>query len=1517
MDVVFYLSAATLVAILLSIPVLLLARKGINHAKYVEEIAPDAKYDVRYQKFFLSFWATAGLAAAILLPLMGTRSIETASRNTILKVTAHFLGWAYISLLSGLLIASTRYYVVFRLTCHIAAISCLQSTLALLLLSGDVNDLFGKQTLWEILFNRDVLMETISTVSAILVFCVSITIPSGPQMEYRDRSVVGLANGSIWSIASFSYIGAVTTKAHQTSALEQSDLERLPLEWRASYLLYRFAHTRHRKYGLFRRLVITFKGPLILQWSLSVLQAGLTYGPAFFLLQILNFIEEYESQSKVNNVMSIYPGLGYVFGMLVVNQVLELLDSQVYQVSGSVLMINTRAALSLEIYDKTLKRKDTIVESSSVAKDAAVGKDTDETNSKEASENTSSKQNVLNLMNVDADRIAEFALFNVELMVTPIQLAISMSFLVKLVGWAAVPGFLAMCLFIPLTAKTSSIYETTQDKLMKAKDRRVSLMNEILQNIRQIKFQADERYFSEKVHNVRNQELRQVSISYMAYIGLDFCFNVSPVVITVVIFGVYAKFVADLTPAIAFTSLVIMNQMRYSLNLLPDCVVMAISAWTSLKRIESYLDGEEIEPVGTVELKTDKIVLSSVTAGFAGAKDAEDGFRLRNVSVTLPANQLCLITGATGSGKTLLLNTMLGEAHVFSGLVNIPKAASQDSDVCSVTADPWIVPNTIAYVAQTAWLENKTIQDNILFGTFMDRARYKEVLSVCGLELDLQILEDGDQTEIGEKGINLSGGQKARVSLARAAYSRAAMVIMDDVLSALDAHVSRHVFENCINGKIMKNRTRILVTHQVNLCLPAADYIITLDNGEINYAGTVNELQHKGSLPSLVEELRDDVDELQKAKEELAVESLGQDNPENQAKNTAVQSKKPRKLVDEESKHKGTVTLKCYTRYLSAYGSPLFILAIVLLSILDLGLSTLGSYWIRVWSSSDNQTSLTLFTGTKQNVLRTVPHVLCDDILGSAHTTAYWIVSYTVIMLASQAASLLATGLTYWGTVAAGRSLYMDMLRTIMQAPLRFLDTVPTGRLLNRFSKDATTVDTHIGTNIIQLLNNFLQLIVIVAICVTVQPWFLLAAAVLVAFGMYIGLRYVSTARSLKRLDSVNESPLYETFSSTLAGITTIRAFGSSDRFMEGMYVGVERVSTARFYNLVANRWLGVRFGTVGNFYSSVMALVLLLNIEKIDAGLAGFILSFALELQGALLWLLRSFSALEQSMNAVERMFEYTDILTEADHESKAGQAPPAAWPTQGTIEFKNLELKYAPELPSVLHKISFQTKPREKIGIVGRTGSGKTSITLALFRFLEATHGSIEIDGLDIAKMGLRDLRSRMTIVPQEPTLFRGTLRSNLSEDASDADLHDVLRRVHLTSDGAPATESGTNRNVFANLDTEVTESGANFSAGQKQLLCLARALLRRTKIIVMDEATASVSSEIDTLIQETIRHEFIDSTVLTIAHRLETIIDYERILVLGEGNVLELDTPANLLADPESRFSEMVRAANVHIP
>ncbi|RIB29312.1 P-loop containing nucleoside triphosphate hydrolase protein [Gigaspora rosea] len=968
--------------------------------------------------------------------------------------------------------------------------------------------------------------------------------------------------------------------------------------------------------------------------------------------------------------------------------------------------------------------------------------------------------------------------------------------------------------------------------------------------------------------------------------------------------------------------------------------------------------------------------------------------------------------------------SLLGEINIISGKINSPRCLTTPIDQ-NINEDNWIIPNSVAYVAQQTWLQNATIRDNILFGLPYNENRYNQVVKVCALEKDFQIFEDGDMTEIGEKGITLSGGQKMRVALARAVYSRAKHIYMDDIFSAVDAHTALQLMNLCILGPIMKGRTRILVTHHIRLCLADAAYLVAVDNGKVVTSGTISNLRNSGILASILDE-NDNQSELVNSVElaaENAVDTSNVSEPlissssnfghnidsSSASDATLVENavradddsqpmkkvSKPKILVEEEERATGMVKFKIYKSYLRANGNILYWLFVAVLFFGTKGIRIMENWWLQVWSDSSNNnetipaivsfvqpnnlimingilddihkphsvdyyltiyvfiTSLSIIFGVARfaclyygslrvstklyqkllhQVIRdssnnneTIPAIvsfvqpnnlimingILDDI-HKPHSVDYYLTIYVLITSLSIIFGVARFACLYYGSLRVSTKLYQKLLHQVIRAPLRFFDTTPVGRILNRFSKDFETIDSTIAVHLSWFFINGLTMLGTFAVITVITKEFLIAAIFFGIIYTIVGALYAKASRELKRMDSVSRSPLYSNFTETLIGIITIRAFGASKRFMQDMLSKIDCNNRPFFYMWVINRWLSIRFNVTGSLVSFLAGIFILWNIDRINAGLAGLSLSFAMNFTEQIMWTVRNYTSLEMSLNAVERVCEFSEIPQEAP--AIIEPRPPASWPHSGAITVQNLEVKYAPDLEPVLHHISFSVEGQEKVGLVGRTGSGKSTIALALFRFVEPSDGKILIDEIDISSIGVEDLRTRITIIPQDPILFTGTIRSNLDAFAQyeDSEMLESLRRVHLIpseeDDEETTSFSGDNINLFKNLDTPVSEGGKNFSQGQRQLLCLARALLRSSKIILMDEATASIDFAMDEKIQKMIRTEFADCTILCIAHRLRTVIDYDRILVIDRGNVMEFDSPYNLITDSNSLFYRM---------
>ncbi|GBC03173.1 hypothetical protein RclHR1_00500021 [Rhizophagus clarus] len=1528
--------------------------------------------------------------------------IQNENDNNILLNISLIICWLYALILTLISITSGSRKWGWIINCHLAAFYVTAVFCSLLQIRSAFYSHSNSVSFSKIKRIR-VLLSLANFVLSFIITLVAITTPRGPPLIHNDRPVFATEYCSLWDFIMFNIVNQLMKKAYYQPSLNDSDFDHLPYSLRSSPIYNDFKRWRDR--SLLYRIVSANKKIILLQSLYTIITGILYYAPFAFLYRFIEFVQNYHYGEKLEW------GLIYIIGMFLSNVALQLSIAQVWYWSSSVLQIVVKAQLNSEIYSKSLKRYDSSFTSmhgddddDDERKDENSGKDNDDADD----EDISTIGKITNLMAVDSNRISDFATWWNSIIDCPIELCVGFYFLYQLLGSSCLYGLLVMILILPINHQTAKSYNKTQDKLMKARDKRVNLMNEVLQGIRMVKFYAWEKNWENRILDARNSELKQLRSNFIHLTMFDLVWIVSPVLVTIASFYIFTKIQGnELTASIAFTSLSVFYELRFALNILPEIFMDGSQAYISLKRIEKFLNEDEITDS---ELENGNNVLGQESKiGFENATvtwnrlnneeiNDEPEFKMKNLTLNFPIGELSIICGPTGSGKTLLLMSLLGETNVISGRVYCPKSPT---DIVTYELNPsnWILPNSVALVSQQAWLQNASIKSNIIFGLPYDEERYENVIKMCSLETDLEIFEDGDMTEIGEKGITLSGGQKQRVALARAVYSRAQHILMDDVLSAVDTHTAKHLMNNCILSDFMKGRTIILVTHHIRLSLSRASYLVAVDNGKITVAGAISDLKSSGKLSTILEEADSRSEEV-KDSAELAAERVVKDsadkvklhhviettaassstsveNVENEVNLDNVQkakkkiSKKPKVLVGEEARPTGAVRLRIYKTYVRANGHILFWALVVIIYIVTRTTQIMESWWLKVWSNaslendtSNNSTSIYEISSFLTSVNITTisqaitPYLLNQQIdkslsarilplkfnddnqdLSEEHSIDYYLNIYILITLVSSIYGVARFTILYYGGLRASKKLHKVLLHQVLRAPLRFFDTTPVGRILNRFSKDFETIDSKLSGELSWVLSYVLMTITTTFVISAITKEFIIAAIIAGVVYLLVGILYLKASRECKRLDSVTRSPLYSHFTETLIGITTIRAYGAAKRFMQDTFDKIDTNHRACFNMWIANRWLSIRYNLSGSFLAFFAGIFLLYNIDTIDSGLAGLSLSFALNFSEQIMWTIRRYSLLEMSLNAVERVCEFSELPQEAP--AIIYPRPPAAWPYEGKIKVENLEVKYAEDLEPVLHHINFNVKGGEKIGIVGRTGSGKSTIALSLFRFVEPSHGKISIDGIDISSIGVEDLRSRITIIPQDPILFSGTIRSNLDvfSQYEDFEILSSLKRVHLipseleqiiASDtssfrtldrrgsvggrslmsrrGSRGSSMHDNVNVFKDLDTPVSEGGKNFSQGQRQLLCLARALLKSSKVILMDEATASIDFATDEKIQQMIRTEFIDCTILCIAHRLRTIIDYDRILVLDQGNIIEFDSPHNLITNHESLFYKM---------
>ncbi|EFW99141.1 ABC bile acid transporter [Grosmannia clavigera kw1407] len=1336
------------------------------------------------------------------------------------------------------------------------------------------------QVLDEVLNEYPVLFGLrVAEIVAIVGVCMAgILLPRRPDVYFKDEMVDRMYSTSAYGRFTFSWSNDLLGLSTKKQTLDLDDLPRPDHNTRSEDVARVWKENGYSSERLWLSIVQAHAFDFAMQWVLTIIGAFLNFAPQWVILQLLRILETRSSDEARGIDVWIW-----------------LVESYVFWLSWAELAIPIRAQLSALIFEKAMRRKD--VKSNKKAAKAAVADSSIAANPTEASAEDEGEA---------GDDELESAKKTKQGTVNLIGLFVSLAFLVQLLGWIPLlAGFSAMAIIMPVNIKFSKKYSDAQDKLMKLRDEKLAVVTEALQGIRQIKFSALEPQWEGKVGEVRDRELKSVWNVFMFDTALMACWITSPIALSAICLLVYAYIHGELTPSVAFVSLGIFRSLETTLSVVPELTTDLLDAWVSIKRIEDYLSSPDIDKVAK---DGDVVVFENATIAWPSEEKLEDSehFILRDLNVTFPAGELSIISGKTGSGKSLLLAAILGEVDLLAGSIQVPHCLpiAERHDEKATKAN-WILPKSMAFIAQIPWIENATIKENIVFGLPVDEDRYRKT--------------------------------KWRITLARAIYSRAGILIMDDIFSAVDAHVGRHIFEKCLTGELCAGRTRILVTHHVALCAPRTNFLVELGDGRIAHAGLLSELARDGTLD---QDSKSHVETAEEAAEDETVDAtaVNSDNSTDSGEadggsaldkvaSRATQPQEPerqaRKFVEEEKREEGAVRKHVYMAYLNASGGWAFWTgALVFFLLLELNAIS-RSWWLRIWTGhyqgGDEETVLNLSAmGLSALSQRSVVQQSADlqysygldqpVLAGSgsesgSHSSQYYMTIYVVLAGISALFGSLRCYYVYRGSIRASRTLFAKLNFIILRSPLRWLDTVPVGRILNRFTADFNTIDTQMANSISFGGAAVIRVFGVIIAGLMVSYFVVLLSVLLLLACTYFAFLYIAAVRPVKRLESTAKSPVFEQFGTALSGVATIRGFDKPSVYIERMYRRLDDWSTTTWHMMLFNRWVGWRMSLVGSFFS-VMVAAIVLSSPQMDSALAGFALAYAMEFAASIMWAVRLYANVELQMNAAERIIEYTELSTE----SLEGGSPPAAWPTEGRIEVDNLVVSYAADLPPVLKGVSFDVDRCQRVGVVGRTGAGKSSLTLALFRFLEAQSGSIHVDGIDNSKIKLHDLRSRLAIIPQDPVLFSGTIRTNLDPfDAyTDAELQDCLARVHLTTpvsdssaSAASASSAVHNSNIFDDLQSSVSEGGLNLSQGQRQLLCLARAIVRRPRVMVLDEATSAVDMHTDGLIQRSIREEFTGATLLVIAHRLSTIADFDRILVLQDGTVAEYGSPRDLWA------------------
>jgi len=1133
---------------------------------------------------------------------------------------------------------------------------------------------------------------------------------------------------------------------------------------------------------------------------------------------------------------------------------------------------------------------------------------------------------MVNLLSNDVNRFDLSVLFNHYLWAGPLQLIIVTALLCQKIGPSALVGAVLLIAAVPLQTWVGKQFGKLRVRTASKTDKRIRLMNEIVNGMKVIKMYTWEKSFAKLVHEARKEEIDVVrNTSYYRAFNFSFFFTASRFILlcTFLVFGFTGEV---LTAEKAFLCLSMFNTVRLSMTLFfPFAISQLGETRVSIKRIQDFLllHEREDQTLGRKthvkkDAKSESLVLEKVTAKWN--KDENEN-TLSNINMTLKPGHLAAIIGPVGSGKSSIIQAVLGELPNSEGKIS--------------------VNGSLSYSPQEAWVFGGSIRQNILFGKAFDKELYQKVIECCALVHDINQWEFGDKTLVGERGVALSGGQKARVTLARAIYREADIYLLDDPLSAVDAHVGKHLFQKCIQG-FLKNKTVVLVTHQLQY-LQEADEIVVLKQGKVEERGTFQHLIKNGmDFSSFLAQEGDDEDDenepMQENDEETSLLSkhhvprnrtlsimsesksllsevsqamamkdikikseydLTEEKEENCTSNAAPEQVK-------EQRSTGSVKFKVYKDYFRSGGNWFAVIFMFLMNVICQALYSGSDVWLSFWTGEEEK-KLMKITEESQPELHhptLLEQYSLDNKTDANQTDAslnehyFNLGIYGAIVGALVVTSMIRTMYFFYLCMQSSVNLHQLMFTRIIQASCRFFDTNPVGRILNRFSKDMGSMDELLPPAFFDVLTIGLNIAGIMAVIFAVRPWVMIPTVILGVIFVFLRRFYMASARDIKRLEGISRSPVFSQLSTSLQGLTTIRAF-SAQKLLQTEFDRQQDIhSSAWFAFISATRWFGLWLDWIVVVYLALVVYSFLVLGGDLLGGEVGLAISNCIMLTGMLQWGVRQSAEVENLMTSVERVMEYSQL--DKEDQTLKPQKPPTEWPNQGVIQLSDVYLRYAKEEKNVLKGINFKTAPSEKIGIVGRTGAGKSSLITALFRLAEPT-GHITIDGVNLLDLRLEDLRSKLSIIPQDPLLFTGSLRRNLDpfDQHTDEQVWKVLQEVHL-SEAVSDLKSG--------LDTEMSEGGSNFSVGQRQLVCLARAILRQNKILVLDEATANVDPKTDSLIQEQIRSRFKDCTVLTIAHRLHTIMDSDRILVLSDGKVVEFGQPYELLCDQNGVLHEL---------
>ncbi|KAI3737516.1 hypothetical protein L2E82_27520 [Cichorium intybus] len=1080
-----------------------------------------------------------------------------------------------------------------------------------------------------------------------------------------------------------------------------------------------------------------------------------------------------------------------------------------------------------------------------------------------------SEGEIQTFMSVDADRTVNMSNSFHDMWSLPLQIGIALYLLYTQVQFAFVAGITITILLIPVNKWIAELIASATKNMMEQKDERVRRTGELLTYIRTLKMYGWELLFTSWLMKTRSLEVKFLSTRKYLDAWCVFFWATTPTLFSFFTFGLYVMMGNQLDAATVFTCLALFNNLISPLNSFPWVINGLIDAVISTRRLSKFLscseheshNGQKDNSSSSSSNFTDEnmdIIMKDVCSSWSSSDSEVKELILNHVNLDIPNGSLVAVIGEVGSGKSSLLNTILGEMNLTKGFI-------QSS-------------GSVSYVPQIPWILSGTIRDNVIFGKDYDPRRYSDVLEACALDTDVSLMVGGDMAYIGEKGLNLSGGQRARLALARAVYHGSDLVMLDDALSAVDAQVASWILSKAILSPTMNHKTRVLCTHNIQAIF-AADIVVIMEKGQVKWVGSPSECS-SSSYASFVkpEELNSSYSETQVESEDTFMEVQERVATESECIDIIDTTDN---IIRAEERKEGRVETTVYMNY--AAFSGWYITVITCLSALLMQASRNGNdLWLSYW---------------------------VDTTAFEKHPTSFYLVVLSIFCLANSFLTLVRAFSFAYGGLRAAIQVHNNLLKKLVDAPVAFFDQTPSGRILNRLSSDLYTIDDSLPFILNILLANFVGLLGIALILSFVQVMFLLLILPFWYIYSKVQFYYRSTSRELRRLDSVSRSPIYASFSEILDGSSTIRAFKCEEFFLARFIEHVKMYQKTSYSEIIASLWLSLRLQFLAAFVVSYIAVMAVIGshgylpINLGTPGLVGLALSYAAPVVSLLGSFLTSFTETEKELVSVERVLQYMNIPQE-EHQGRI--ILDAIWPSQGQIEFRNVTLKYMPSLPPALRDLSLTIAGGTQVGIVGRTGAGKSSIINALFRLNPICGGSIIVDGVNVADVSLRDLRSRFAVVPQIPFLFKGSLRENLDPFNlnDDSKIWKALEKCHIDDE---VREAG-------GLNMQMKESGTSFSVGQRQLICLARAFLKSTMVLCLDECTANVDTHTASKLKDAIASECRGLTVITIAHRISTILHMDNVLILDQGILVEQGNPQILVQDESSRFSSFAKASSM---